>query len=76
MGYTRKYFLERVKCVNEVYLEHASRGMTNEYIYRHYILPRFHISRTTFYQYLTIPYAAQQREMESTAVLLPDLNTD
>ncbi len=65
MSYTRKYFLERVKEVNEVYKEHAKQGMFNEYIYKHIIQPRFHISRSTFYEYLTIPYAAQLKKIQA-----------
>ena len=64
MAYTRKYFLNRVREVNEVYLEHHKRGVFNEFIYKNYIKSRFHISRSTFYEYLTIPYAAQLKEVE------------
>lgn len=64
MPYTRKYFLQRVKEVNEIYIEQSKRGLFNEYIYRHFIRNRFHISRTTFYQYLTIPYASELKKIE------------
>lgn len=64
MAYTKKYFLKRVKEVNEVYLEQYQRGLFNEYIYEHYIKHKFHISRSTFYEYLTIPYASQLRQLE------------
>lgn len=63
MGYTKKYFLQRVREVNEVYLEHNRRGVSNEYIYENYIKHRFHISRSTFYDYLTIPYVDEMRKM-------------
>lgn len=64
MAYTRKNFLLRVKEVNEIYLEQSHRGLRNEYIYAHFIRNRFHISRTTFYQYLTIPYNAELKWIE------------
>ncbi|MCM1035552.1 MAG: hypothetical protein NC038_05590 [Paludibacter sp.] len=64
MSYTKKYFLQRVKAVNEVYLKCHKQGMFNEYIYQHHIKWQFHISRSTFYEYLTIPYAAQLKEIE------------
>lgn len=64
MPYTRKYFLQRVKEVNEIYIEQSKRGLFNEHIYRHFIRNRFHISRTTFYQYLTIPYASELKKIE------------
>lgn len=64
MAYTRKYFLHRVKAVNEIYKENTKRGATNEWIYEHLIKDVYHISRSTFYEYLTIPYASQLREIE------------
>jgi hypothetical protein len=58
----RRYnFLLRVKQVNEIFIEHNRRGVFTENIYRLYIRDSFFISRTTFYSYLTIPYA---RELE------------
>ena len=67
MAYNRRNLLLRVKEVNEIYVREHSRGVTNEDIYRNYIRDRFHISRTAFYQYLTIPYARQLRELEERA---------
>lgn len=63
MAYTRKYLLERVKEVNEVYVEKHRLGITNEFIYEHHIKDKFHISRTTFYNYLTIPYAKEMKNI-------------
>lgn len=64
MAYSRKNFLLRVKDVNEIYIEQSRQGLCNEYIYVRFIRNRFHISRTTFYQYLTIPYAAELKKIE------------
>jgi hypothetical protein len=60
-GYNRRNFLLRVKDVNEVYLDHHSRGIPAEYIFRNHVHERFRISRTTFFEYLAIPY---KRELE------------
>jgi hypothetical protein len=60
-GYNRRNFLLRVKDVNEVYLEYHNHGVPAEYIFRNYINERFRIGRTTFFEYLTIPY---KRELE------------
>jgi hypothetical protein len=64
MAYSKRHFLRRVKAVNEVYLEHAERGVFHAYIYEHYIRNQFHISRSTFYEYLGIPYKQLLRELD------------
>jgi hypothetical protein len=48
--------MERIREVNEIYKEQSEKGLSNEYIYNHFIVDRYHISRTTFYSYLTVPY--------------------
>jgi hypothetical protein len=55
-GYNNRNFLLRVKKINEIYVEHAQRGVPATEIYRRYIGTTFFISRGTFYRYLTIPY--------------------
>lgn len=64
MAYTKKYFLNRVREVNEVYVEQSKHGLCNEYIYNHFIRDHFHISRSTFYDFLTIPYASELKKIE------------
>lgn len=64
MAYTRRYLLKRIKEVNEIYLRESQRGVNNEFIYAHHIRDRFHISRSTFYEYLTVPYERQLRELD------------
>ena len=63
MAFSRKNMLFRVKEVNELYVEKAKIGLTTEYIFRTFIKPRFHISRSTLYEYLAIPYDRQLREI-------------
>ena len=55
--------LLRVKEVNELYVEKSRIGLSTEYIYRTFIEPRFHISRSTLYEYLTIPYERQLKDI-------------
>ncbi|MBQ7210516.1 MAG: hypothetical protein IJS05_06450 [Paludibacteraceae bacterium] len=64
MAYTRRYLLNRIKAVCEIYLREAKRGVNNEFIYDNYIRDQFHISRSTFYEYLTVPYERQLRELD------------
>ena len=63
MAFSRKNMLFRVKDVNELYVEKAKIGLTTEFIYRTFIEPRFHISRSTLYEYLAIPYDRQLKEI-------------
>ena len=55
--------LLRVKEVNELYVEKSKIGLSTEFIYRTFIAPRFHISRSTLYEYLAIPYERQLKEI-------------
>lgn len=64
MAYTKKYFLVRVKRVNELYKELNAKGVTNEFIYHNHVKDQFNISRSTFYEYLAIPYERQIKEIE------------
>lgn len=44
-GYNKYNYLQRVKAVCEIYMEHRNKGVTVDYIFRNYIAPRFFISR-------------------------------
>ena len=64
MAYNRKNFLLRVKEVCEIYNRETAKGKFNEYIYSTYIAGQYHISRATFYDYLTIPYERELKKIE------------
>lgn len=64
MAFSRKNMLLRVKEVNELYIGKQKIGLSTEYIYRNFVAPQFHISRATLYNYLTIPYDRQLKEIE------------
>lgn len=66
MAYTRENYLDRVKKVNETYRVFSVKGIPNETIYREYIKGQFNISRSTFYQYLTVPYAAELKKIRKS----------
>ena len=63
MAFSRKNMLLRVKEVNELYVEKSKIGLSTEFIYRTFIAPRFHISRSTLYEYLASPYERQLKEI-------------
>jgi hypothetical protein len=57
-----KYFLYRVKRVNEIYIEYHGQGYSNIYIYKNHIREEFGISLCTFYSYLSINYKRLMKE--------------
>jgi len=59
MAYTKENYLNRVKGVNEIYLKFSVKGIPNETIFKEYIKKQFNISRSTFYEYLTVPYVVE-----------------
>ena len=67
MAYTKKYFLGKVKEINELYERLSKQGLSNECIYIHYVRDVFHISRSTFYQYLCIDYQRQIEALEAVS---------
>ena len=46
-----------------MYKEKQRIGLSTEYIYRTFIEPQYHISRSTLYDWLAIPYEKQLREI-------------
>ena len=64
MAYNRENFLNRVKEVNELYLEKQRLGIPTSRILSEYIEPRYHISRSTLYEWLAIPYEKELRKLK------------
>lgn len=64
MAYNRKNFLLRVKEICEIYKRESEKGIFTEYIYAHFVQQQYHISRSTFYEYLTIPYERELKKIE------------
>jgi hypothetical protein len=50
--YAGKSYLKRLTEVISIYDEYASQGVTNAYIYKNYIYPKYGIAERTFYSYL------------------------
>ncbi|WP_442795342.1 hypothetical protein [Pelobium manganitolerans] len=57
-------FNRKVLDVQEIYLHHSANGASNEWIFINKIHPSFHISRSTFYEYLTVNAKAKIKELE------------
>jgi hypothetical protein len=47
--------LLRIKSIVDEYKKHEHPGVSSAYIWRNYIFPVWHISLTTFYDYLSTP---------------------
>ena len=65
MPYNKINYLQKVAAVNEIFIKYAAKGLSNEYIYNNYIKNVFFISRTTFYNYLSIPYKKELKQIET-----------
>lgn len=54
----------RALAIQEIYLEHSARGLSNVYIFRNYIKPVYFISERTFYRYLGRNAKKEVRQFE------------
>jgi len=64
MAYSNHNHLTRVKEIQDIYLKFRDTGISGEYIYQKYIKPVYHISRGTFYRYLSINARKKLREFD------------
>lgn len=62
---TNESSTRRAIAVQEIYLEHAGRGVSNVYIYENYIRPVYFISERTFYRYLARNAKKELRRFEN-----------
>lgn len=61
MAYNRRFFLQKVVKIQEIVLECQQSGASLVWIYENHIRDEFHISKSTFDNYLGIP---AKRELE------------
>lgn len=55
MAYTHTNKLNLILDVQNVYNAHKKEGVSTMHVYRTHIKPLYHISRATFYNYLSTP---------------------
>ena len=65
-GYNRRNFLLRVRDIQDIYMQHHTRGCTDKFIYQNHIYPTYKIGRTTFYNYLATPAVKELKELEES----------
>ena len=63
MAYNRKNILTRMVKIQEITLEHTRRGVSQEWVYRELIFPRFGISKRTYYSYLGTSAKSELRKL-------------
>lgn len=66
MAYTNVNFYKRVLKVQEIYLLHKPKGLSNRAIFKKYVRDNFIISEATFYNYLAINAKAKLAEFQNT----------
>ena len=52
MAYNRKNMLARIIDIQNITIEHTSRGATQQWVYQNIIFPKYFISIGTYYNYL------------------------
>lgn len=66
MAYNRKYYLKRIVEIQQVTLEEQKKGATLRWIYKNKIKETYHISYTTYSNYLGIPAKRQLKELKNS----------
>jgi hypothetical protein len=64
MSYNKKNLLKRIIEIQDITLEHTNRGVTQEWVFRNIIAPRFYISKSTYYNYLGFPAKRELKMLE------------
>jgi len=64
MAYNQRNILKRIVEIQNLTLEHTSRGVTQVWVYEHVIFPRFVISISTYYNYLSINAKTKLKDYE------------
>lgn len=64
MPYSNENLLRRIVDIQNITLEHKKRGATQKWIYENLIVPHYHISRSTYYNYLSSAAKKLLKELE------------
>jgi hypothetical protein len=64
MAYNRRNKLKQMKEIVELYCQEKKPGISTAFVYRNFIRPKYHISLTTLYAYLSIPVTRQLKAEE------------
>lgn len=61
VAYRQKNKLERIIVIQNITLQHTSRGVSQEWVYKNLIYPVYFISKRTYYNYLATNARRQVR---------------
>ncbi len=64
MAYNRRNILKRIVDIQNTVLEHTCKGVSQEWVFNNIIAPNYHISRSTFYSYLSVNAKMELRKIE------------
>ena len=67
MAYNRKNLLKKIIDIQNITLEHTSKGATQEWVYNHKIAPVYRISRNTYYRYLDTNARKKLKDLENNS---------
>ena len=68
MAYNRRNILNKIVEIQNLTLDHTSRGVTQVWVFEHIIQPRFFISVSTYYNYLNINAKTKLKEYEKEQI--------
>lgn len=64
MAYNRKNILKRIIEIQETTLSNTKKGISQKWVYDNLILPRYCISESTYYNYLSTNAKKEINDME------------
>ncbi len=67
MAYNNKNLLKRIVEIQELVIEEQLRGTSLKWIYNHLIFPRYHISYSTFNNYLATNAKKKLKEQKTAS---------
>lgn len=64
MSYNNTNLLRRMVEIQNLTLQYAKKGATQQWIYTNVIYPRFYISKTVYYRYLSVNAKLELKKKE------------
>lgn len=66
MAYNRENYLRKIIEIQQLVLDEQQHGATLRWIYREKVKHRYHISYSTFNNYMSIPAQKELKELQNT----------
>jgi|WetSurMetagenome_2_1015567.scaffolds.fasta_scaffold14226_2 hypothetical protein len=71
MAYNRKNKLRLIIAIQNITLEHTRKGVSQDWVYKNLIHPRYHVSERTYYNYLATPAKQELKALETKNESIP-----